>query len=118
MVPAGDPSGDLLIVAWGSTHGPITAALNAQRGKGRRIGHVHLRYLNPLPKNLGEVHGTLRQGAGPGNEHGPAGDGVAREISGRRARLQQDSGQALQDNPKSNARLKSMLDAFDRRRHS
>jgi 2-oxoglutarate ferredoxin oxidoreductase subunit alpha len=55
VVPAGDPEGDLLIVAWGSTHGPITAALNAQRSKGRRIGHVHLRHLNPLPRNLGQV---------------------------------------------------------------
>jgi 2-oxoglutarate/2-oxoacid ferredoxin oxidoreductase subunit alpha len=55
VVPAGDPSGELLIVAWGSTHGPVTAALKAQRAKGRRIGHVHLRHLNPMPKNLGEV---------------------------------------------------------------
>jgi 2-oxoglutarate/2-oxoacid ferredoxin oxidoreductase subunit alpha len=54
-VPEGDQSGDLLIIAWGSTHGPITAALNAQREKGRSIGHVHLRHLNPLPRNLGEV---------------------------------------------------------------
>jgi 2-oxoglutarate ferredoxin oxidoreductase subunit alpha len=55
VIPAGDESGDLLIIAWGSTHGPITAALNAQREKGRKIGHVHLRYLNPLPRDLGEV---------------------------------------------------------------
>ena len=55
VVPAGDPEGDLLIVAWGSTHGAITAALKAQRAQGRKIGHVHLRYLNPLPANLGEV---------------------------------------------------------------
>jgi 2-oxoglutarate ferredoxin oxidoreductase subunit alpha len=57
IVPAGDPSGDLLIVAWGSTHGPVTGAVKAQRGKGRRIGHVHLRHLNPLPGNLGEIFG-------------------------------------------------------------
>jgi 2-oxoglutarate ferredoxin oxidoreductase subunit alpha len=57
VVPAGDSSGELLIVGWGSTHGPITAALKAQRAKGRRIGHVHLRYLNPLPRNLGETLG-------------------------------------------------------------
>ncbi len=57
VVPAGDPSGDLLIVAWGSTYGPVTAALKAQRDKGAKIGHVHLRYLNPLPRNLGEVIG-------------------------------------------------------------
>jgi len=56
-VAAGDPSGDLLIVGWGSTHGPITAAVRAQRAKGRKIGHVHLRHLNPLPKNLGELLG-------------------------------------------------------------
>jgi len=54
-VPVGDDSGDLLIVAWGSTFGPVTAALRAQRAKGRRIGHVHLRHLNPLPKNLRDV---------------------------------------------------------------
>src|SRR5580698_2853189 len=54
-VPAGDAEGDLLIVAWGSTHGAITAALKAQREQGRKIGHVHLRYLNPLPANLGDV---------------------------------------------------------------
>ena len=56
-VPAGDASGDLLIVAWGSTHGPITAAMKTARAKGQRIGHVHLRHLNPLPKNLGEILG-------------------------------------------------------------
>jgi len=55
VVPAGDPDGDLLLVGWGSTYGAITAALRAQRGKGKRIGHVHLRWLNPLPKNLGEI---------------------------------------------------------------
>jgi 2-oxoglutarate ferredoxin oxidoreductase subunit alpha len=61
IVPEGDPSGDLLIVGWGSTHGPITAALKSQRAKGARIGHVHLRYLNPLPRNLGEVLKRYRQ---------------------------------------------------------
>ncbi len=54
-LPAGDPDGELLLVGWGSTGGAITAALRAQREKGRRIGHVHLRHLNPLPKNLGDV---------------------------------------------------------------
>ncbi len=55
VVPAGDPEGELLIVGWGSTYGAITAAVNAQRSRRRRIGHVHLRLLNPLPRNLGEV---------------------------------------------------------------
>ncbi len=53
--PTGDAAGDLLIIAWGSTHGAITAAVKVQRAEGRSIGHVHLRHLNPLPSNLGEV---------------------------------------------------------------
>jgi 2-oxoglutarate ferredoxin oxidoreductase subunit alpha len=55
IVPDGDQAGDLLIVAWGSTAGPITAAMKPMREKGHRIGHVHLRYLHPLPRNLGDV---------------------------------------------------------------
>ncbi|MCM2254093.1 MAG: 2-oxoacid:acceptor oxidoreductase subunit alpha [Vicinamibacteria bacterium] len=55
VVPAGDPDGEVLIVGWGSTYGSITAALRGLRARGRRVGHVHLRHLNPLPKNLGEV---------------------------------------------------------------
>src|ERR1700685_3178963 len=55
VVPAGDASGDLLIVGWGSTYGPITAALKSDKFNGRRIGHVHLRHLNPLPRNLGDI---------------------------------------------------------------
>jgi 2-oxoglutarate ferredoxin oxidoreductase subunit alpha len=54
-IAAGDPEGDLLIVAWGSTHGSITAAVKSQRAQGRRIGHLHLRYLNPLPANLAQI---------------------------------------------------------------
>jgi len=55
VVPAGDSQGDLLVVAWGSTYGAVTAAVKAQRAEGRKIGHVHLRHLNPLPANLGDV---------------------------------------------------------------
>src|ERR1700680_3352882 len=61
IVPAGDAEGDLLIIAWGSTHGAITAALKTQRAEGRKIGHVHLRHLNPLPSNLGEVIKRYKQ---------------------------------------------------------
>jgi 2-oxoglutarate/2-oxoacid ferredoxin oxidoreductase subunit alpha len=61
IVPEGDASGDLVLVAWGSTHGAVTAAVKAQRAKGRRIGHIHLRYLNPLPKNLGEAMKQYKQ---------------------------------------------------------
>src|SRR5579863_4274634 len=60
LVPAGDPDGDLLIVAWGSTYGAITAGLKTMRAKGCRIGHVHLRHLNPMARNLGELLGRYR----------------------------------------------------------
>jgi 2-oxoglutarate ferredoxin oxidoreductase subunit alpha len=55
VLPEGDPEGDLLVVSWGSTAGSITAAVKAARARGRRIGHLHLRYLNPLPSNVGDV---------------------------------------------------------------
>jgi 2-oxoglutarate ferredoxin oxidoreductase subunit alpha len=55
VVPAGDAEGDLVLVGWGSTYGSITAALRSARARGRKVGHVHLRHLNPLPQNLGEV---------------------------------------------------------------
>ena len=55
VLPEGDPEGDLLVVSWGSTAGSITAAVKSARAEGRRIGHLHLRYLNPLPSNVGEI---------------------------------------------------------------
>ena len=55
LMPSGDPEGDLLIVSWGSTYGSITQSVKAQREKGRKIGHLHLRYLNPLPANVGDI---------------------------------------------------------------
>ena len=55
VMPSGDPEGDLLIVSWGSTYGSITQSVRAQREKGRKIGHLHLRYLNPLPANVGDI---------------------------------------------------------------
>jgi 2-oxoglutarate/2-oxoacid ferredoxin oxidoreductase subunit alpha len=55
VIPAGDPEGDLLLVSWGSTFGSVAQAVKEQREKGRKIGHLHLRHLNPLPGNVGEV---------------------------------------------------------------
>jgi len=54
-MPVGDHEGDLLLVSWGSTFGSVTQAVKEQREKGRKIGHLHLRHLNPLPSNLGDV---------------------------------------------------------------
>ncbi|MFE7117414.1 2-oxoacid:acceptor oxidoreductase subunit alpha [Streptomyces sp. NPDC057654] len=52
-----DPTGDAdtLVLGWGSTYGPITAAVRRVRAEGRSIAQAHLRHLNPFPANLGEV---------------------------------------------------------------
>ncbi|WP_336319490.1 2-oxoacid:acceptor oxidoreductase subunit alpha [Streptomyces lavendofoliae] len=44
-----------LVLGWGSTYGPITAAVRRLRSAGESIAQAHLRHLNPLPKNLGVV---------------------------------------------------------------
>lgn len=51
----GDAGGDLVVVGWGSTFGAIAAAVDQVRSEGARASHVHLRYLNPLPPDLGAV---------------------------------------------------------------
>ena len=48
----GDADGDLVVLGWGSTYGPIREAVKHVRAKGKRVSHVHLRYLNPLPHDL------------------------------------------------------------------
>jgi 2-oxoglutarate ferredoxin oxidoreductase subunit alpha len=52
-----DPSGEaeLLVIGWGSTFGPIVAGARRVRGKGHKIATAHIRNLNPMPANLGEV---------------------------------------------------------------
>ncbi len=57
----GEASGDVLVVGWGSTYGSITAAVDELVTRGRRVGHVHLRHLNPLPPDLGEILGRFRR---------------------------------------------------------
>ena len=51
----GASEGDLLLLGWGSTHGSLEAATKALNDQGHRVGHTHLRFLNPLPGDLGEV---------------------------------------------------------------
>jgi 2-oxoglutarate ferredoxin oxidoreductase subunit alpha len=51
----GDQKGDVLVVGWGGTYGAIRSAVTRHRERGNSVSHLHLRYLNPLPKNLGEV---------------------------------------------------------------
>ncbi len=58
-----DPDGaELLVLGWGSTFPPIKAAVNnLRRIQGSKVARAHLRYLNPLPRNLGEVLGSYKK---------------------------------------------------------
>lgn len=51
----GPEEGDLLLVGWGSTYGAIREAVYQAQQEGKSVAHVHLRYLNPFPRNLGDV---------------------------------------------------------------
>jgi 2-oxoglutarate ferredoxin oxidoreductase subunit alpha len=54
----GPVTGEVLVVGWGGTYGAITAAVEEAQAEGRAVASVHLRYLNPLPPDLGHI---LRQ---------------------------------------------------------
>lgn len=54
-VVEGPQSGDLLLLGWGSTYGAIKSAAERARQQGKSVSQVHLRYLNPLPADLGAV---------------------------------------------------------------
>ena len=51
----GDESGDLLVISWGGTYGAVEMAIRALQNEGRKISLMHLRYINPMPSNVGEV---------------------------------------------------------------
>ncbi|MBT8201978.1 MAG: 2-oxoacid:acceptor oxidoreductase subunit alpha [Acidimicrobiia bacterium] len=50
-----DADADLIVVGWGSTYSAVLAGIKNSRAKGNKVAHIHLRYLNPFPGNLGEV---------------------------------------------------------------
>ncbi|MGB7924906.1 MAG: 2-oxoacid:acceptor oxidoreductase subunit alpha [Pyrinomonadaceae bacterium] len=51
----GPEKGKVLVLGWGSTYGSITSAVEKLQREGKSVSSAHLRYLNPFPKNLGEV---------------------------------------------------------------
>src|SRR5436305_608719 len=51
----GEAGGKLAVVGWGSTYGPIHQAVRRARARGLDVGHIHLRHIWPLPRNLGEL---------------------------------------------------------------
>ena len=54
-VDSGKETGKLVVLGWGSTYGAIKTAVREAIAAGHDVSHVHLKYLNPMPKNLEEV---------------------------------------------------------------
>ena len=46
---------ELLVLSWGGTYGPVAAGVRRVRGDGGKVAHAHLSYLNPFPRNTGDV---------------------------------------------------------------
>jgi 2-oxoglutarate ferredoxin oxidoreductase subunit alpha len=57
----GDKDAELLVAGWGGTYGAITEAVNRVRKNGKKVAQVHFRYLNPMPKNTGEILGKYKK---------------------------------------------------------
>ncbi len=55
VVSQGNPKGKIAVVGWGSTYGAIHQAVKRCRQEGLDVSHIHVRYMNPLPRNLGEL---------------------------------------------------------------
>ena len=51
----GDNNGSLLLVSWGGTYGSVRSAVVHARANNLSVSHIHIRHINPFPKNLGEV---------------------------------------------------------------
>ena len=57
----GPSSGDLLVISWGGTFGAVRSGVTQAQKNGRSVAHAHLRYLNPLPRNLREIMSNYKQ---------------------------------------------------------
>ncbi len=56
----GESSGDVLVVSWGGTYGACHTAVQRCQNAGIEVSHAHIRYLNPLPRELGEILRSYR----------------------------------------------------------
>src|SRR6185312_5684846 len=55
LTVTGPAEGDVLVLGWGGTYGALVTACQRCQHKGMKVAHAHLRYLNPMPRNTGEV---------------------------------------------------------------
>jgi len=61
QIEVGPDEGELLVIGWGSTYGPIYQAMQHIQRSHKNVAYTHLRYIHPLPSNLGELVGKFRQ---------------------------------------------------------
>ncbi|HKM94589.1 MAG TPA: 2-oxoacid:acceptor oxidoreductase subunit alpha [Prolixibacteraceae bacterium] len=59
--PYGCPEGDVLIVGWGGTFGHLVTAAKELCDEGKKVGHAHFNYINPLPANTAEVFANYKK---------------------------------------------------------
>jgi len=57
----GDEKGDVLVLSWGSTYGAVITAVNELRSEGKSVSFFHLRWVNPLPKNLADILSSFKR---------------------------------------------------------
>jgi 2-oxoglutarate ferredoxin oxidoreductase subunit alpha len=54
-IDSGAAKGKVLVVGWGSTYGTIKSAALQLQSQGKEVSHVHIKYMRPFPKNLGDI---------------------------------------------------------------
>lgn len=57
----GEDSGDLLVVSWGGTYGSVLMAVKRLQQKGIKVSHMHMHYIYPMPKNVGDIFSKFKK---------------------------------------------------------
>ena len=64
----GEDGGDVLLIGWGSTWGPIREAVDASKENGQKVSSIHLRHIHPMPNGIEEIINNFQKGLGCRNE--------------------------------------------------
>ncbi len=57
----GEPEGEVLVIGWGGTFGAINAAVEEVQSRNLSVSSIHIRYMNPFPKNLADIMGRFEK---------------------------------------------------------
>ena len=92
---SGPAEGDLLVIGWGGTYGSITTAVQRAQRKGLSVAQAHLRYLNPMPRNTGEVLKSYKKVLMPELNAGQLAHLLRADVPGGRRQPEQGAGPAV-----------------------